>query len=96
MAKLYLLDCGRLHRMLDVPARAILNQNWTSYAGYVAENFAAVELRAAGIGNLFTWTGKAAEVEFVFQTEWGVVPVEIKTELHLQLICVYLDCRLKQ
>jgi hypothetical protein len=53
-------------------------RTWGSYKGYVAENSAAVQLRSAGVRELYTWTGKASEIEFLIPTAGGAVPIEIK------------------
>jgi predicted AAA+ superfamily ATPase len=79
MFKLYLLDVGLLHHILGVPAASIVSQTWGSYKGYVAENSAAVQLRSAGVRELYTWTGKASEIEFLIPTAGGAVPIEIKS-----------------
>ncbi|TVR71295.1 MAG: DUF4143 domain-containing protein [Spirochaetaceae bacterium] len=79
MFKLHLLDIGLLHHMLGVPAVSILSQSWGSYKGYVAENYAATALRAAGVDDLYTWTGRASEIEFLLASAHGAVPVEIKS-----------------
>lgn len=79
MFKLFLFDTGLLHRMLNVSAREILEQRWSTYKGYVAENFVAGELQAAGVSDLFTWTGRTSEIEFLLQTDDGVIPIEVKS-----------------
>ena len=79
MFKLYLLDVGLLHAMLRVPPFQIIGQSWGTYKGYAAENFAAVELRASGVEELFAWHGPASEVEFLIAVDGMVVPVEVKS-----------------
>ncbi|MBU2262090.1 MAG: DUF4143 domain-containing protein, partial [Proteobacteria bacterium] len=56
-----------------------LNYDFGSYQGYVAENFVAQELRAAGDKTLFCWQGRTAEVEFLLEREGEIVPVEVKS-----------------
>lgn len=79
MFKLYLLDVGLLHHLLGVPAASIVSQSWGSYKGYVAENYAAVQLRLSGVRELYTWTGRASEIEFLLPAAEGTVPLEIKS-----------------
>ncbi len=79
--KLYLLDVGLLHSMLNVPSIEIVNQSWGAYKGYAAENFAATELRAAGVKDLFNWKGASSEVEFLINVEGAVIPIEVKSAL---------------
>ena len=50
-----------------------------SYQGYVAENFVAQELRAAGLASLYAWQGRTSEIEFVIESETGVIPWEVKS-----------------
>lgn len=77
--KLFLLDIGLLHSALDVPAHQIVTQSWGTYKGYVAENFAAIELRAAGVRDLYGWQGPASEVEFVVVVDGTAIPIEVKS-----------------
>ncbi len=59
------------------PAR-ILQYDFGTYKGYVAENYVAQELRASGVPALYCWVGRTAEVEFLLETPSGVVPLEVK------------------
>lgn len=79
MFKLYLLDIGLLHHMLDVPVWQIVNQSWGAYKGYAAENFTATELRASGIEELYSWQGPSSEVEFIISIDRTAVPIEVKS-----------------
>ncbi len=77
--KLYLLDIGLLHTMLHVPPFDIVGESWGSYRGYAAENFTAVELRAGGVDELYTWHGPTSEVEFLINVDGLTVPIEVKS-----------------
>jgi len=77
--KLYFFDVGLLGASSGIAPATFLNYGFGSYQGYVAENFAAQELRAAGEKNLFCWQGRTAEVEFLLEREGEVLPVEIKS-----------------
>jgi predicted AAA+ superfamily ATPase len=77
--KLYFFDVGLLGAASGIAPATFLNYNFGSYQGYVAENFVAQELRAAGNKTLYCWQGRTAEVEFLLEREGEVVPVEVKS-----------------
>lgn len=77
--KLYFFDVGLLGAASGIAPATFLNYDFGSYQGYVAENFVAQELRAAGDKTLFCWQGRTAEVEFLLEREGKVVPVEVKS-----------------
>jgi hypothetical protein len=77
--KLYFFDVGLLGAASGIAPATFLNYDFGSYQGYVAENFVAQELRAAGDKSLFCWQGRTAEVEFLLEREGEVVPVEVKS-----------------
>ncbi len=77
--KLYFFDTGLLGAMSDISPTSILQYGFGSYQGYVAENFAAQELQAAGVMSLYAWQGRSSEVEFLIEGAKGVVPVEVKS-----------------
>ena len=77
--KLYFFDVGLLGAASGIAPATFLNYGFGSYQGYVAENFVAQELRAAGDKTLFCWQGRTAEVEFLLEREGEVVPVEVKS-----------------
>lgn len=77
--KLYFFDVGMLGAISDLLPTQILNYGFGSYQGYVAENFVAQELCSADIAGLYCWQGRTSEVEFLMETEEGIVPVEVKS-----------------
>jgi len=77
--KLYFFDVGLLGAASGIAPATFLNYDFGTYQGYVAENFVAQELRAAGDKALFCWQGRTAEVEFLLEREGTVVPVEVKS-----------------
>ena len=77
--KLYFFDVGLLGAASGIAPATFLNYDFGSYQGYVAENFVAQELRAAGDKTLFCWQGRTAEVEFLLEREGEVMPVEVKS-----------------
>jgi hypothetical protein len=83
--KQYFFDVGLLGAMSDIKPSQILQYDYGSYKGYVAENYVAQELRASGIGALYCWQGKTSEVEFLLETASGVIPIEVKSGQVTQL-----------
>jgi hypothetical protein len=77
--KLYFFDVGLLGAMSGIAPATLLNYGFGSYQGYVAENFVAQELRAAGNKTLYCWQGRTAEVEFLLEKEGQILPVEVKS-----------------
>ncbi len=80
--KIYLFDTGLLGALLKVPSSAIIEPNklFENYNGAFIENYAACEMNAANINELFYWTSKSdAEVDFVIQHEDRIIPIEIKS-----------------
>lgn len=77
--KLYFFDVGMLGAASGIAPATLLNYGFGGYQGYVAENFVAQELRAAGDKTLFCWQGRTSEVEFLLERDGEVVPVEVKS-----------------
>ena len=76
---MYLFDIGLLGCMLELPAQAIIEQNFGSTKGYLAENFVATELLAAFDNNLLAWSERTAEIEFITSQFGNIVPIEVKS-----------------
>ncbi len=77
--KQYFFDVGLLTAISNIDPAIILKYDYGSYKGYIAENFAAQELRSSGIRNLYCWEGRTSEVEFLIETDTGIVPCEVKS-----------------
>lgn len=77
--KLFMFDVGILCAMADLPAKAILEYNFGTYKGYIAENFVAQELICKGWGTLFSWKENQSEVEFIIESDGKILPVEVKS-----------------
>ena len=77
--KLMLLDIGLLNAMNNLSLKNILQQDFGSYKGYLAENFTAQELISHGHSDLYSWVGRTSEVEFLLQIENSVIPLEVKS-----------------
>ena len=79
MFKLMLLDIGLLNCMNNLSLSSILQQDFGSYKGYLAENFTAQELVAYGRQDLYSWRGRTSEVEFLLQNNDSITPLEVKS-----------------
>ena len=83
--KCYLFDIGILGSMLGLNRQDILNQDYGITKGYFAENFVAQELTAAGVRKLYSWTERNSEMEFLLQSEEGIIPIEVKAGTRTQV-----------
>lgn len=77
--KLLLFDVGMLGSMSGLSPKTILDYDYGTYKGYFAENFVAQEFLCSGIKELFSWTEKTAEIEFLIEDDGKVIPVEVKS-----------------
>ena len=78
--KIYMSDVGLLSAKLMLPYNTVLSDvNFGGEAkGAIAENYVAQQLAACGI-RLYYWEAKEkGEVDFLIQTEEGVIPIECK------------------
>lgn len=77
--KLYMFDVGILGAIGGVPAKLLLDFTTGFYKGYIAENYVIQALKGAGLKNVYGWREGESEVEFVWQSEQGIVPIEVKS-----------------
>ena len=77
--KLYLFDIGILGALSDLSPKAILDYDFGTYKGYIAENFVAQEFLANNILNLYSWQENRAEIEFLYVSENQILPIEVKS-----------------
>jgi hypothetical protein len=82
--KLYVLDCGLLACMSEAnPNQMLLGMTaFTEFKGSFTENFVIQQLKAAGCQSAYYYSkdNSTMEVDFLFQTDERVVPVEAKAE----------------
>ncbi|MCL2193119.1 MAG: ATP-binding protein [Treponema sp.] len=85
--KLYMVDTGLLCALSGIEASAIIDGEslFTDYKGAVTEQFALQQLICNGI-TPFYWSSERSigEVDFVFQANSKVVPLEVKAGENLQ------------
>jgi predicted AAA+ superfamily ATPase len=77
--KLYLFDIGILGALSDLPPKSILEYEYGTYKGYVAENFVAQEFLAKNGAQLYSWQQNRAEIEFLSVQDSQVIPIEVKS-----------------
>ena len=77
--KLFVFDVGILGALSRLPPQAILDYEYGTYKGFVAENLVLQELIATGRTDTVCWREGRAEVEFLCETSGHIVPVEIKS-----------------
>jgi len=77
--KLYFFDVGLLNAALNIHPRDILLDSINFYKWFIVENFVACELKSALNDNLISWQEGNAEIEFLLETKYWVVPLEVKS-----------------
>ena len=95
--KLYFADFGLLSAKVNLPIRVLLEKTavFSEFKGVLTKQFVQQQLRAeCGICPLY-WRSDSyqAEIDFVFQTEMNVVPVEEKAEKNTKAKSLLTYCR---
>ena len=82
--KVYMSDVGLLRRKSGVSHRTILEDSdlYKNFKGAFTENFVLTELVKQGIRPYFWRSGNTAELDFLFEYEDKIIPVEAKAEIH--------------
>ena len=81
--KLFMLDVGLLGAMMDAPAAQVLvgDNVFREYKGAFTEEYVLTQLRALGKEAWYYGPNDSKiELDFVVQTEKGVLPIEVKAE----------------
>lgn len=95
--KIFILDIGLLCCMTELSARTLLEGNklFTEFKGALSEQYVFQELISEFGITPYYWSAKnaSAEVDFLFQSDDKIVPVEVKAEINLQAksLKVYRD-----
>jgi uncharacterized protein len=80
--KLFLLDIGLLNAMAGIDASILLEKNaiLTEFKGALTEQYVCQQLSPKH--SLYYWTNEKgmAEVDFIFQSQYKVIPLEVKAE----------------
>jgi uncharacterized protein len=85
--KLYFCDAGLLRRLSNFPAAALMSPDpqFAFMRGALTENFVLTELIAAKSVTPYFWkSGNKAEVDFVFQDDMLMIPIEAKASRNTQ------------
>ncbi|MEE3497012.1 MAG: AAA family ATPase [Butyrivibrio sp.] len=78
--KVYMSDIGLLRAKSKVSVNTILEETdlYVRYKGTFAENYVLNELKSLGKEPFFWRSGNTAEVDFIYEEESEIVPVEVK------------------
>lgn len=84
--KVYTSDCGLLCRRLGLGYKDFLEEGGTlkTFKGAVTENYVMNELVCYGRQPYFWRSGNTAELDFLFEEEGEIVPVEVKSATNTQ------------
>ncbi|MCR5608746.1 MAG: ATP-binding protein [Lachnospiraceae bacterium] len=83
--KVYMSDTGLLSRRLGISSRSLLEDDTlTTIKGAVTENYVLNELLVCGKNPYFWRSGNSAEVDFLFEEEGDIYPVEVKAATNTQ------------
>lgn len=82
--KVYMSDVGLLRRKSGVSHKTILEDSdlYKNFKGAFTENFVLTEFIKQGIHPYFWRSGNTAELDFLFEYEDEIIPVEAKAEIH--------------
>lgn len=82
--KVYMSDIGLLRRKSGVSHKTILEDSdlYKNFKGAFTENFVLTEFIKQGIHPYFWRSGNTAELDFLFEYEDEIIPVEAKAEIH--------------
>ncbi len=86
--KIYILDTGLLCSMTELSAKTLLEGNnlFTEFKGSLTEEYVCQQLISEFGIRPYYWSAKnaTAEVDFIFQNDNQIVPIEVKAEINLQ------------
>ena len=81
--KLYLSDVGILSSILNISYNKLLLGEKLEYLGAIAENYVANELTTNGFDLYYYSLNQAAEIDFLIETDDGVIPIEVKASTNV-------------
>ena len=93
--KVYMADIGLLRAKSKISARTVLAEDelYMRYKGAFAENYVLNELKPQGIEPYFWRSGNTAEIDFIFEHDGTLVPVEVKAADNTQAKSFRQFCR---
>lgn len=94
--KLFLLDVGLLSAMCMMDARTLIEKDriFTEFKGALTEQYVMQQLRLNSENYIGYWTNdrSTSEVDFVFQHNNEIIPVEVKAETNVRAKSFKLFC----
>ena len=93
--KVYMSDVGLLRAKSKVSVRTILEESelYVRYKGTFAENYVLNELKSIGKVPFFWRSENTAEVDFLYEEEGRIIPVEVKSADNTQAKSYKLFCK---
>lgn len=92
--KLYMLDCGLLACMSEAnPNMLLLDDNaFVEFKGALSENFVLQHLKSTPDSSVFYYSkdNSTLEIDFLFQTEQRILPIEVKAAENVRSRSLYL------
>ena len=84
--KLFLLDIGLLNALAKVDPKILLEKNniLIEFKGALTEQFVAQQLKISHELYYWTATNATAEIDFLIQSQNGIIPIEVKAEENLK------------
>jgi len=86
--KLYILDVGLLGAMSDLDLKSLLEGNslFEKFKGALTEQYVLQQLIASREVTPYYWSAEkaSAEIDFIFQSDMNIVPLEVKAAENLQ------------
>ncbi|MCQ2591453.1 MAG: ATP-binding protein [Treponema sp.] len=84
--KVYMADSGLLCRKLGVSFKNILEDNLaiSTFKGAITENYVLQELVTQNKNPYFWRSGNSAELDFLYEDEENIVPIEVKSATNTQ------------
>ncbi|HZK85381.1 MAG TPA: DUF4143 domain-containing protein [Desulfosporosinus sp.] len=86
--KLYILDVGLLGAMSDLDLKSLLDGNnlFVAFKGALTEQYVLQQLIASRKVTPYYWSAEkaTAEIDFIFQSDMNIVPLEVKAAENLQ------------
>lgn len=82
--KVYFSDVGIFNQAVGNDTKSIILNDMKIYKGIITENFVANQLKSNGIDLLY-WRGpRNSEIDFLINTEDGIIPIEVKADNNTQ------------
>ena len=93
--KIYMADVGLLRRKSGVSSKTIMEDSdlYKNFKGAFTENFVLTELKSQGIVPYFWRSGNTAELDFLFEHDDRIIPVEAKADIHTRRKSYRLFCK---